>query len=201
MGTDEMEPGLQELLDAIASCLSRAVPFQGVVMRSAGMQLATAKDFASGDGASANGGRWNPRGIKAIYASTTPATAVYEAYQNLLEFGFAPTSIRPRVFCGAEVQVRALLDMTDSGIRRRIGFTLAEILDEDWQTIQQEGDESWTQAVGRGAYEAGFEGLLVPSARHRPDGVNVVIFPDNVRDESTIVLLGKEDLPDHPSPP
>ena len=77
---------------------------------------------------------------------------------------------------------------------------MADILNEDWQTIQREGDESWTQAIGRGAYSAGFEGLLVPSARHRPQGVNLVIFPDNLRVGSSIDILGKEDLPDHPSP-
>lgn len=198
MSTKETEPGVQVLFDAIASRLPLAVRFQGVVMRSAGIRHATARDFSSGDGASAKGGRWNPRGIKTLYASTTPVTAVFESYQNFFDFGFSPSSIRPRVFCGAEVRLQALLDMADSSIRRRLGFTLPEILDEEWQTIQREGDESWTQAAGRGAYEAGFEGLLVPSARHRPDGVNVVIFPDNLRAGSRIEILGKEDLPDHP---
>lgn len=170
-------------------------------MRSATMKHATSRDFSAGDGAAARGGRWNPRGIKTLYASTTPLTAVYEAYRNFFDFGFSLTSIRPRVFCGADVRVQALIDMTDSSIRRRLGLTLEEILDEDWQTIQREGDESWTQATGRGAYEAGFEGLLVPSARHRPDGVNVAIFPDNLRADSRIDILGKEDLPDHVAPP
>jgi RES domain-containing protein len=197
----EPEPGVQELFEAIAACLQLAVPFQGVVMRSAGMKHATAKDFASGAGASAKGGRWNPRGIQTIYASTTPATAAYESYQSFSDFGFSPSSIRPRVFCGAEVLLQALLDMTDGGIRRRLGFTLEEILNEDWQTIQREGDESWTQAAGRGAYQAGFEGLLVPSARHRPGGTNIVVFPENLRTDSRIDLLGRDDLPDHPQPP
>jgi RES domain-containing protein len=197
----EPEPGVQELFDAIELRVDNAVAFQGVVMRSAGMKHATAKDFATGEGASEKGGRWNPRGIQTLYASTTPVTAAYESYQSFSDFGFSPSSIRPRVFCGAEVRLQALLDMTDSGIRRRLGFTLEEILDEDWQTIQREGDESWTQAAGRGAYEAGFEGLLVPSARHRPGGVNIVIFPENLRTGSRIDILGKEDLPDHPPTP
>jgi RES domain-containing protein len=193
------EPGVQELYDAIAACHSRIVSYQGVAMRSVGMRYATAKDFLSGDGAARTGGRWNPRGIKAIYASTSPVTATYEAYQNFADFGFAKSSVRPRVFCGADVVLQQLLDLTDIGIRKRLGFSLAEMLDEDWLAIQDEGDESWTQATGRGAHAAGFEGLLVPSARHRPQGVNVVVFPDNLRKNSTIRLLGAKELSKHPS--
>lgn len=147
------------------------------------------------------GGRWNPRGIKAVYASLSPLTAVQEAYHNFLDFGFDPSAIRPRMFVGAEVELDMVLNLSDQAIRRRLGFTLAELLDEDWQTIQREGDESWTQATGRGAYEAGFEALLAPSSRHRPDGVNLVVFPDKLRSGSRIEIVGKDDLPGHPPPP
>jgi RES domain len=71
-------------------------------------------------------------------------------------------------------------------------------VDEDWLGIQEEGDESWTQALGRGAYESGFEGLLAPSSQDRPDGVNVVIFPARMQAGSSLVLLGTDDLPPHP---
>jgi hypothetical protein len=75
------------------------------------------------------------------------------------------------------------------------------LLDEDWLAIQQGGQESWTQAIGRGAFEAGFEGLIVPSARDRPNGENLVIFPTNLRRGSRIDVIGKEDLPAHPAGP
>jgi RES domain-containing protein len=152
----------------------------------------------SGEGAAARGGRWNPRGLKAVYASQSVVTAVQEAYQELLRFGFSASVIRPRAFCGAEVTLQRVLDLTDKDIRRVIGFTLAELIDEDWLAIQQEGEESWTQAIGRGTYKAGFEGLLAPSARDRPDGVNLVVFPKSLRAGSRIDIVGKEDLPPHP---
>jgi RES domain-containing protein len=193
-----LEPGVQELYDAIAGCHVRAIPYRGVVMRSTSLRYATAKDFLSGDGAAQTGGRWNPQGIKAIYASASPVTAAYEAYRNFAAYGFAKSTVRPRVFCGAKVNLQQLLDLTNPGIRRRLGFTLAEMLDEDWLAIQDEGDESWTQAAGRGASMAGFEGLLVPSARDRPQGINVVIFPGKLRTGSTIRILGGNELPRHP---
>jgi RES domain-containing protein len=168
-------------------------------MRSTGVRHAGARDFLSGDGAAAKGGRWNRRGIRAIYASTSPITAVHESYQNLIDYNFATQSIRPRIFCGADAKLHALLDLTDRRIRQLLGFTIADLVEEDWQVIQLEGDESWTQAIGRGTWRAGFEGLLAPSARHRPGGTNLVIFPDNLQADSKIDILGKEDLPGHPS--
>jgi RES domain-containing protein len=197
----EPEPGVQELFDAIASCLRNAVDLDEVIFRSASVQFANAVDFLSGAGAATFGGRWNSRGIEAAYASLSIQTATNEAYQNILKHGFPAASIRPRVFAGARVRLHALLDLTDVAIRRRLGFTLAELLDEDWLGIQEEGDESWTQAVGRGAHSAGFEGLIVPSSQDRPDGVNVVIFPDRLRRNSKIVILGEDELPPSPTPP
>lgn len=201
MASRETEPGVQELFDAIRSCLPRAVSFRSMVMRSVGIRHANAKDIFSGDGAAVRGGRWNPPGIKAVYASWSVITAVHEAYQELLRFGFPAAAIRPRAFCGAAVTLQSVLDLTDKDIRRVLGFTLAELVEEDWLAIQQEGDESWTQAIGRGALEAGFEGLLAPSARDRPDGVNLVVFSANLRRGSTIDIIGKEDLPAHPARP
>jgi hypothetical protein len=40
--------------------------------------------------------------------------------------------------------------------------------------------EALTQAVGRIAFEAGLEGLLVPSAQVRKSK-NLVVFPENLR--------------------
>ncbi|MCI0335473.1 MAG: RES family NAD+ phosphorylase [Planctomycetes bacterium] len=199
MAGKEAEPGVRELFDAIAACEQRAIPFQGTVMRSVGIRHANAKGIFSGDGAAVRGGRWNPRGIKAVYASQSVITAVREAYQELLRFGFSASAVRPRAFCGAEVSLQSVLDLTDKNICRAIGFTVAELVDEDWLAIQQESDESWTQAIGRGAYEAGFEGLLAPSARDRPGGINLVVFPKNLRPGSRIDIIGKDDLPPHPA--
>jgi RES domain-containing protein len=194
----EPEPGVQELFDAIMACLPEAVVLDQVIYRSASVRFANSVDFLLGEGAAAYGGRWNRRGIEAVYASLSIQTAVDEAYQNILRFGFAASSIRPRVLAGADAHLQSLLDLTDANIRRRLGFTLADLLDEDWRGIQDEGDESWTQAIGRGAFAAGFEGLLAPSAQDRPRGRTIVVFPANLRVGSTINILGEDELPPHP---
>lgn len=176
-----------------------AVGIDDVIYRSCGVQYANEKDFISGDGAALFGGRWNPPGIPALYGSLDVFTATKESYQNLIGAGFKNKNIKPRVMAGAAIKAKRLLDLTNSGIRKKLGFSLNELLDEDWKGIQDGGEESWTQAIGRGAHLAGFEGLIVPSAQDRPKGKNIVIFPDRLMKGSRCEVIAKEDLPPHPS--
>lgn len=175
----------------------RAVKLRTNAFRSAGVKYANEEDILSGSGASFHGGRWNPRGIRAIYASLDPITAVKESYHEFLKYGFASVHIRPRVMAGITVNVKRVLDLTDHRIRRKLRFSLSQLIHEDWQAIQTGGGESWTQTIGRGAKIAGFEALLAPSARDR-NGKNVVIFPENVDRKSKVELMAKSELPPHP---
>lgn len=191
-------PEVVQLFDRIAELLPRAIILDETIVRSTGTKYANEDDFLSGQGAARHGGRWNRRGIRAVYASLDIITATYEAYQSFLDYGFALSGIRPRVTAGAWAKLSTVLDLTDSAIRRKVRFTLTELLDEDWEAIQASGDESWTQAIGRGCREAGFEGILVPSARHR-SGKNIVIFPERLATGSTLEPLSPRDLPPHSS--
>lgn len=191
-------PEVRELFDLIAKCLPLAVELDASVFRLAGVKYANEKDFVSGEGAGYYGGRWNPPGITAIYSSLDPITATKESYQEFTNYGFKQENIKPRVMAGARVKVHRLLDLTDAKIRRKLGFRLDELTAEDWHAIQSEGEESWTQAIGRGCRAAGFEGLLAPSARHR-SGKNVVVFPDKLDANSSVDPIAKDELPPHPS--
>ena len=192
MSTESEE--VQHLFDRIAECKQREIALYATGFRFADTKYANESDLLSGEGAGIYGARWNPRGLNAVYAALDPVTAVRESYQNFEEFGFSP---KPRVMAGLSIHLRHVLDLTDSRIRRLLGFTVADLVEEDWSGIQQAGDESWTQAIGRGAAIAGFEGLLVPAARHAP-GKNLVIFPQNLRRGSAVKAIAAEDLPPHP---
>ncbi len=191
-------PEVVELFDIIKTLVCNAIPFNGTIVRSVGTRYASEADFLAGRGAAKYGGRWNRPGIVAIYGSTDILTATMEAYKQFLAFGFSLSSMQPRVTAGAKVILQRVLDLTSPAKRRRIGFSRTELVTEDWHSIQLAGDESWTQAIGRGALKAGYEGLLVPSARN-PKGTNLVIFPENLNAGSSIALLGKSALPPHPS--
>jgi len=186
-------PEVIELFEAIAALLPSATGFNGVIVRNVGTKYATRKDFFSGAGAAKFGGRWNPVGLEAIYASLDVITATHEAYQNFEAFGFPLTSIEPRVTAGGKVSLAKVLDLTDAKTRSELGFTLKELIEEDWKAIQANGEESWTQAIGRGCLSAGFGAILVPSARNAK-GKNIVIFTANMTG-GEISILAPEKLP------
>jgi len=196
MSTESAE--IRRLFGRIAACKRRAIPLKATAFRSAGVKYANEADLLSGRGAGDYGGRWNPRGLDAIYASLDPVTAVKESYQAFLAYGFSAAVIRPRVMVALTIDVRQVWDLTNHRIRRSLGFTAAELIEEDWFVIQSNGEESWTQALGRGAASARFEGILVASARD-PTGRNVVIFPRNLHRRSTVVAMAKDELPPHPN--
>ena len=186
-------PEVIALFEAIASLLPDAKGFVGVVIRSVATQYANKNDFFSGDGAAKSGGRWNRPGISAIYASLDPITTTHKAYQNYNTFGFPMTKIEPRVMAGAKANFDKVLDLTDAKVQTKIGFTSKELVEEDWETIQASGEESWTQAIGRGCLSAGFGAILVPSARNAK-GKNIVIFTANMTGGG-ISILAPEKLP------
>ena len=196
MNTESTE--VQELFDRISTCLPKAVKLNAAAFRSVAVKYANQKDIISGHGSSYHGGRWNPPEVRAIYASLDPITAVKESYQEFDKFGFKDQYIKPRVIAGIKLKVKRLFDLTDGRIRRIIGFSLNDLMQEDWHTIQIGGEESWTQVIGRGAKLAGFEGLLTISVSHRP-GKNIVIFPDNLDPTGIVELMSEEELPPHPS--
>ncbi len=188
-------PEVIELFETIAALYPGAGGFDGQIVRSVAMKYATKKDFFSGAGAAKWGGRWNPVGIEAIYASLDPITAAHEAYQNFASYGFPLTTIEPRVTAGGKIALDKVLDLVDAKVCSKLGFTKKELVEEDWKAIQAGGEESWTQAIGRGARMAGFQALIVPSARHKP-GKNIVVFEENLGEGVDIVIFAADQLPE-----
>lgn len=186
-------PEVLELFEVIARLKTTTSGYSGVIVRSVATKYASINDFFSGTGAAISGGRWNPVGLEAVYASLDIVTATCEAYQTFISFGLPNKSIRPRVMAAAEVSLGAVLDLTSSSTRRKLGFTLKDLVEEDWRAIQATGEQSWTQTIGRGCYQTGFEGLLVPSAQYS-QGRNIVMFPSRFMTSSELTILASEDL-------
>ncbi|MDX1926118.1 MAG: RES family NAD+ phosphorylase [Pirellulaceae bacterium] len=186
-------PEVRELFVNISKLYYVAKGFSGTVVRSVGTKYATETSFFTGSGAAKTGGRWNRVGIEAVYASLDVMTATQEAYQNFIVYGLPLSGIRPRVTAGADVSLVKVLDLTDASVRRKLGFSREDLVDEDWRAIQAAGEESWTQAIGRGCYLAGFEGILVPSARNLK-GKNIVVFPKNLSKSSKLRMIAADEL-------
>lgn len=131
--------------------------FQGVWYRAHDPRWAISP--LSGDGAAIRGARFNPKGIPALYLSTSLEGAVTEASQG---FGH---KIHPLTICSYEVDCEDIADLTDEASRNMHGISLDAMADA-WASALAENRRpaSWT------VYDrlsGSSSGILVPSFAHR----------------------------------
>jgi RES domain-containing protein len=192
-----MTPSHPSFAKLVACCLrlakDAAKPCEALGFRFAALRYGHSRDLVSGQGAKITGGRLNRTGtFPVIYTSTDPQTALAETFQNFASFGFAKAKVRPKLLVGLEIKIAAILDLCDPRIRRRLMLSLGDLA-QPWWPVQEAGGEALTQALGRAAYEAGFEGVRLPSARQK-GGINLNVFPGKLRAGSRVVVLAGRDL-------
>ena len=164
----------------LEACLTRITPWDGVVYRSAAPRYSGDGDLATGAGSFRMGGRWNPPGrCRTVYASLDPETAMKETLATYRYYGWALHDAMPRVFRALDIRLARVASLPYRRVREHLAPWLIAALEEDWRSLQSSGRESTSQAIGRAAFEAGLEGLLVPSHASRGK-TNLVTFPDNL---------------------
>ncbi len=183
-------PRFAELRALFASKPELLQPWSGTLFRFQTVEFPTPEEVLSGLGAKQRGGRWNPPGVTALYGSVTDATALEESKTNDRYFGIVNRS--PRLVVAVEATLQQVLDLTSATVRRQLGVTVAELMAEDWRKLLEAGRESFTQALGRAAFQAGASGILARSAVS-PAGVNVVVFSSNLgKGEGLAVVEGEK---------
>ncbi|HLW65477.1 MAG TPA: RES family NAD+ phosphorylase, partial [Gemmataceae bacterium] len=114
------EPTSEQLLTRLLHVIARPSAFEGVVYRSTSPKYASEADLVTGRGSAQFGGRWNPIGIAAVYASLTPETAMAETLASNRYYGLPVEDAMPRVFVAVRVRLKRVLDLRDRTIRRRL---------------------------------------------------------------------------------
>jgi RES domain-containing protein len=110
----------------------------------------------SGDGAAIHGGRFNPKGVPALYLSLDPMTAVKEANQ-----GFAH-KIEPCVLCSYDVDCEDIVDLrTDEA--RSLNGVAAQDMSVGWFSYLAEGGEPPSWRIAHRLIDEGAAGMLAPS--------------------------------------
>ena len=133
--------------------------------------------MVTGLGSAKMGGRWNPPGsFPTVYASLEPEAAMSESLAAFRYYGWALHDAMPRIFRSLDAKLCRVLDLSGSADSDDPGVWMAQIRSEDWRAAQTSGRESTSQAIGRAAWAAGLEGLLVPSFTS-PGKTNLVAFP------------------------
>jgi RES domain-containing protein len=186
-------PTLEQLKTRLSQLLSSAAPFAQVVYRSSTPKYAKETDLLTGEGSRRFGGRWNPIGIAAVYASLTPEIAMAEALANNRYFRIPIEDAMPRTFVAIEASIETAIDFRSGPVRQRIQVALNRILAVDWRKEVRAGREPITQLIGKAASEVGVEAMIVPSAAN-PQGHNLLVFPPNLRPGSTVRVLNSDRL-------
>jgi RES domain-containing protein len=129
-----------------------------------------ARDPLSGRGAQIYGGRFNPRGVAALYTSLSVTTAVREANQV--------GSLQPTVLVSYEADIASVFDSRDSTLMTAYGVDDATLGDPSWREQMRSGGVATTQVFAQTAARAGYSALLVRSfaAGATVDDLNLVLW-------------------------
>ena len=117
----------------------------------------------SGDGAALHGGRFNPKGMAALYLGLSPMTAVKEANQ-----GFA-NKIQPLTLCSYDVDCEDIEDLTDPASLAAAGGTPADLAC-GWLALALSGQTPPSWVLAERLYASGTAGVIVPSFAPGADG-------------------------------
>lgn len=173
--------------------IASAFPIQEILYRSSSPKFANSKDLLSGEGSRRFGDRWNPVGLRVVYASLTPLTAMAETLAHHRYYHIPIQEAMPRTFVALEVNLKVVLDLTLSPVLEQLQITRSEILGIDWRASVQAGQRPLTQTIGNLAHQLGLEGLIFPSAADA-EGKNFLLFPDNLRTESQVYVINSDKL-------
>jgi RES domain-containing protein len=108
-----------------------------------------------GAGARTIGGRWNPpNSFATLYLGLSVDVAAAELRRLAERAGRDPADFMPRHLLEYEVELGAILDLTDTAALDALGLTDAQLRSNDAEVCQQ---------VGEAAHHLGREGVLAPS--------------------------------------
>jgi len=170
-------------------------PWKGTTYRVTTLKYRDPREILRGEGSFRNGGRWNGiESFRAVYGSIDAVVALAEQ-QASAKYANLPYPFREtRLVVAIDLDLVRIIDLTVAENLEKLSVTEEE-LREDWRKVQEQGFESFTQALGRALFEAKAEGLMARSARVE-NGINVVYFPENKRRGSSVRLPEARQLRD-----
>lgn len=140
----------------------------------------------SGRGAELHGGRFNPKGLPAIYTSLTVTTTLREANQV--------GSFQPTTLVCYDAEILSVFDTRDTKALISEGMDEPALADPTWRDQMKKMGEARTQTFARNLIAKGFNGLLVRSfARGTTlDDLNLVLWRWGISLPSRLTLIDDE---------
>ncbi|MDQ0304907.1 RES family NAD+ phosphorylase [Ancylobacter polymorphus] len=142
-----------------------------------------AREPLSGRGAELYGGRFNPKGVPALYTSLSVMTALREANQV--------GNLQPTTLVAYEAEIDGIFDCRDDAALAAEGMNAAAIADTTWRDQMRTNGEAKTQALARRLIGAGYNGLLVRSfaAGSTAEDLNIVLWRWSNAPPARLVLI------------
>ena len=159
--------------------------FQGLVYRAHNPQWSWTP--LSGEGARRHGGRFNRRGVPALYMSLTPLTAIREAEP-------LGRPMQPLTLCSYEVDAEPVFDALDEEQRRAQDVNDTDLACLAWEEEMLAGMVPASQALADRLIAAGYVGMRVQSfaAGISAGDLNLVMWKWNSNRPARVVLIDDE---------
>ena len=141
----------------------------------------------SGEGARRHGGRFNRRGVPALYSSLAPLTAILEA-QPL------GRPMQPLTLCAYQVDVEPVFDALDGEQRRDAEVNESDLVCPTWEADMLAGAIPASHAVADRLIAAGYAGMRVRSfaAGASGDDINLVLWSWSSSRPNRVTLIDDE---------
>ena len=141
----------------------------------------------SGEGARRHGGRFNRRGVPALYTSLSPLTAIREA-QPL------GRPMQPLTLCAYEVDIEPVVDTLDQVQCRTLRVNASDLACPAWEAAMLAGAVPASQALADRLIAAGYAAMRVKSfaVGATVDDVNLVVWRWGADRPHRIVFIDDE---------
>ena len=145
-----------------------------------------ARDPLSGRGAELHGGRFNTKGMTALYLSTSIMTAIREANQA--------GSLQPTTLVSYQAEVNDVFDCRDEAALRAEGMSPVALADTGWRDAMKVQGEAPTQSFARRLKLSGWNGMMVRSFAPGTtlDDLNLVLWVWQGRATAQLTLIDDE---------
>lgn len=127
--------------------------YQGLLYRA--LNPVWARDPMSGEGARRYGGRFNPKGMPALYTSLSIMTALREANQI--------GTLQPTTLVAYQADLHRVFDTGDLDQLRDQGLQAADLAADDWRFRMQQDGKAPTQLLAERLMADGYVGMQVRS--------------------------------------
>ena len=141
----------------------------------------------SGRGAALYGGRFNRKGVEALYTSLDAQTAIREANQVGI--------LQPTTLVAYRTDLAAVFDTREAGALAERGMTAEVLADAAWRARMNAGAPVPTQVLADVLAGEGYAGLIVRSfAKGAPsDALNLVLWRWNTGRDDGLEVVDDED--------